>query len=86
MFSIEAVEAEEEENEKEATEVVDKINEDVVEIHDETFAVEVSHIAEEAIVDLIDELCPEEEYSLKCEGIPQVDGSFVAEVESLGIR
>ena len=77
----EAVEAVEEENEKEATEVVDKINEDVVEIHDETFVGEVSHIAEEAIVDLIDELCPEEEYSLKCEGIPQVDGNFDAEVE-----
>ena len=43
-----------------------------------------SEIATEAIVvieDLVDAVCFEEEYSLKCEGIPQVDGSFDAEVK-----
>ena len=41
----EAVEAVEEENEKETTEVVDEKNEDVVEIHDETLVGKVSDIA-----------------------------------------
>ena len=70
--------------EKETTEVVDEKNQDVVEIREDTFDGKVSDVAAEAIVvigDLIDEVCSEEEYSLNCKGIPQVDGTFDEEVE-----
>ena len=77
-----AVEAAVVENEKETTGVVDEISLDV-EVQEETLDGKVPDIAEEATSaeNVIDEVCSDKEYKLN-EGstIPQVDGTFDAEV------
>ena len=87
------MEAAEVENEKETTEVVGEKVPDVVEVQEDIFDEKVSEVAEEALADknvtedVIDEVCSDQEYRFKDlvklnEGstIPQVDGTFDAEV------